>query len=143
MTTIVTLAETEVTELIAVKVYVAVWLGVTIAGLVPLPTIVLPCFKVTVVALDVFQESVDDCPLVIVAGVAINELITGACGCGFTVTVTEPVTDSPVDEEAVRTYVEVWVGETTTDVPLLAILVEPSFRTILLALVVVQEIVEF
>ena len=62
--------------LVAVKVYVVVCAGLTVVEVVPL-TVPTPLLIEMLDAPPALQERVDDCPLTILAGLAVNEEIDG------------------------------------------------------------------
>ena len=76
--------------LVAVKVYIVVVVGVTTLDVVPV-TVMAPGSSLKLVAPATTHVRVEDCPLVIELGEAVNEEIVGDPGGGVGVGVGEPL----------------------------------------------------
>jgi hypothetical protein len=109
-TVTVVLATTSPWPLRAVKVYVVVAAGVTVAQ-ADGATVPSPGAMEMVVAFSTTQQSWELAPASMVAGLAVNDTILASWPL-LTVTTTEALTDLPSLDVAVRVYVVVCVGET-------------------------------
>jgi hypothetical protein len=78
VTVTVAVAVTEPNELVAVSVYVAVAVGETLCDPVGV-TVPTPLLMLTLVELSTTQDSVEDCPLLMLGGVAENWMMRGIC----------------------------------------------------------------
>jgi len=102
---------TEPVELVATSEYVVVAVGETICD--PLAATAAP-FSVIVVAFEVDHESVDDWPLLMLAGFAFSMAVGIGGGGAVTVTVAVAVLE-PAELVATSEYDAVAVGETICD----------------------------
>jgi hypothetical protein len=134
VTVTVAVALLEPAELVAMSVYVVVEDGETLCD--PLLATAVP-FNVTVVAFTVFHESIDDCPLWMLAGFAFIEAV-GIGVVADTVTLAVAVVE-PAELVAISVYVVVEVGETLCD-PLVA--TEVPFNVTVVAFDVFHESID-